>query len=129
MASRFWKRSTVAGGSEVERANEPATTSDSDESVLHDGSLAFTRVVGGNNAKATYQEAVGAPVERRSPLGYHVGWITVIFLNVNQMIGTGIFSTRMYDLTSAVVVVCMSLAPCVPLLLPSLYLPLRAHRI
>jgi hypothetical protein len=69
-------------------------TSDSEPSVIHDGDLAFTRVKGGNQSGATYQEAVGAPVESKSPLGYHVGWLTIIFLNINQMIGTGIFSTR-----------------------------------
>jgi hypothetical protein len=69
-------------------------TSDSEPSVIHDGDLAFVRVKGGNGSGATYQEAVGAPVESRSPLGYHVGWATILFLNVNQMIGTGIFSTR-----------------------------------
>ncbi|RSM09155.1 hypothetical protein CEP52_004307 [Fusarium oligoseptatum] len=67
--------------------------SDSEPSVIHDGNLAYTRVKGGNGSKPSYQEAVGAPVESKSPLGYHVGWLTVIFLNVNMMIGTGIFST------------------------------------
>lgn len=54
--------------------------------------------------------AIGAPVEKNSPLGYHVGWISVLFLvllllppcrvfkvcrqNVSKMIGTGIYSTR-----------------------------------
>lgn len=78
-------------------ANNGATdpyTSDSEPSVIHDGDLAFQRVKGGNNSGATYQEAIGAPVESHSPLGYHVGWLTIIFLNVNQMVGTGIFSTR-----------------------------------
>ena len=70
-------------------------TSDSEASVIRDGDLAFTRVKGGNGAEATYQEAIGAPVESNSPLGYHVGWATILFLNINQMIGTGIFSTRM----------------------------------
>ncbi len=77
--------------------NEDGYTSSSEPSVIHDGDLAFTRVKGGNGSGATYQEAVGAPVESNSPLGYHVGWLTIIFLNVNQMIGTGIFSTRMYN--------------------------------
>lgn len=81
------------------RDNGPITTdaytSDSEPSVIHDGNLAFTRVKGGNGSGATYQEAVGAPIESDSPLGYHVGWLTIVFLNVNQMIGTGIFSTRM----------------------------------
>jgi hypothetical protein len=81
------------------RAAQPDTateayTSDSEPSVIHDGNLAYLRTVGGNGSKPAYQEAVGAPVEVQSPLGYHVGWITVIFLNINQMIGTGIFSTR-----------------------------------
>ncbi|KAF5024372.1 hypothetical protein F66182_3559 [Fusarium sp. NRRL 66182] len=67
--------------------------SDSEPSVIHDGGLAYTRVKGGNGSKPSYQEAVGAPVESKSPLGYNVGWATVIFLNINMMIGTGIFST------------------------------------
>lgn len=71
-----------------------AYASDSQPSVIYDGDLAFTRVEGGNGSGATYQEAVGAPVESSSPLGYDVGWCSIIFLNINQMIGTGIFSTR-----------------------------------
>jgi len=49
----------------------------------------------------SYEEAavnIGAPVEVISPLGYHVGAISVMFLNVGTMIGTGIFSTREYHL-------------------------------
>ncbi|KAJ4141886.1 hypothetical protein NW754_014676 [Fusarium falciforme] len=68
-------------------------SSDSEPHVIQDGGLAYTRVKGGNGSKPSYQEAVGAPVESDSPLGYNVGWVTVIFLNVNMMIGTGIFST------------------------------------
>lgn len=41
-----------------------------------------------------YQDANGAPVEQVSPLGYHVGWYGILFLNVSQMVGTGVFSTR-----------------------------------
>ena len=81
-------------GQQVKPATADAYASDSEPSVIHDGKLAFTRAAAGNNSKATYQEAVGAPVEVKSPLGYHVGWMTVVFLNINQMIGTGIFSTR-----------------------------------
>ncbi|KAH7358968.1 high-affinity methionine permease [Plectosphaerella cucumerina] len=66
--------------------------SDSEASVIHDGKLQYVRAVGGNGASG-YQEAVGAPVEVKSPLGYSVNWVAVIFLNVNMMIGTGIFST------------------------------------
>ncbi|CAG8046601.1 unnamed protein product [Penicillium nalgiovense] len=60
-------------------------------------SLQYTTEVGGNTSKATYQEASGAPVEVNSPLGYSVGWVTVIFLNLSKMIGTGVFSTRAYN--------------------------------
>lgn len=67
-------------------------TSDSD-------SLQYTTEVGGNTSKATYQEASGAPVEVNSPLGYSVGWVTVVFLNLSKMIGTGVFSTRAYNPT------------------------------
>lgn len=66
--------------------------SDGKESVIHDGELAYVRQTAGNGTEG-YQEAVGAPVESNSPLGYHVNWITIIFLNVNHMVGTGIFST------------------------------------
>lgn len=90
MSYKFWNRPT-AGTTEVPVDNY---TSDSEPSILHDGDLAYTRAKAGNESGATYQEAVGAPVEVRSPLGYNVGWVTIIFLNVNQMVGTGIFSTR-----------------------------------
>ncbi|KAL7756653.1 hypothetical protein ACKLNR_013646 [Fusarium oxysporum f. sp. zingiberi] len=53
--------------------------SDSEAPIIRDGDLTY--------------EAVGAPVETRSPLGYHVKWLTIIFLNLNHMVGTGIFST------------------------------------
>ncbi|KAG9185625.1 hypothetical protein G6011_06956 [Alternaria panax] len=69
-----------------------SNNSDSELSIIHDGKLAYIHQTAGNGASG-YQEAVGAPVESDSPLGYHVNWLTVIFLNVNHMIGTGIFST------------------------------------
>ena len=69
-----------------------STNSDGSLSVIHDGKLAYVHQTAGNGASG-YQEAVGAPVETHSPLGYHVNWLTVIFLNVNHMVGTGIFST------------------------------------
>jgi hypothetical protein len=72
----------------------------SDRSVLSDGSLQFTAEEGGNSSKPTYQEASGAPVESKSPLGYSVGWVTIVFLNLSKMIGTGVFSTRMIILSS-----------------------------
>jgi hypothetical protein len=67
--------------------------SQSTESVIHDGDVAYVHVAGGNGATG-YQDAGGAPVERQSPLGYHVNWVAIIFLNVNMMVGTGIFSAR-----------------------------------
>jgi len=62
--------------------------------VKVDGSLEFVQEYGGNNSKPSYQEASGAPVENVSPLGLQVTWFTTIFLNIGQMIGTGVFSTR-----------------------------------
>ncbi|QQK47474.1 High affinity methionine permease [Penicillium digitatum] len=56
-------------------------------------SLQYTTEIGGNTSKATYQEVSGAPVEVNSPLGYSVGWVTVVFLNLSKMIGTGVVST------------------------------------
>ncbi|KAK1961672.1 high-affinity methionine permease [Colletotrichum sublineola] len=38
-------------------------------------------------------EASGAPVETSSPLEYGVGPITIVFLNIGMMIGTGVYST------------------------------------
>ncbi|KAI0438117.1 high-affinity methionine permease [Xylaria telfairii] len=82
---RFWGRPTVAANA------DPASSSDVE--VVHDGDLTYTVAKAHNGSGITYQEAVGAPVESKSPLGYHVGWVTVIFLNINQMIGTGVFAT------------------------------------
>lgn len=47
------------------------------------------------------QDGNGAPVEQVSPLGYHVGWAGILFLNVSQMVGTGVFSTRKSKVFSA----------------------------
>ena len=68
-----------------------------DQGVLRKGDLAYTAEEGGNGSDPSYQETSGAPVERDSPLGYHVGWVTILFLNVGQMIGTGVFSTRTHS--------------------------------
>ncbi|KAF4151528.1 hypothetical protein CNMCM6936_009422 [Aspergillus lentulus] len=65
----------------------------SDASSLSSGDLQYTAQAGANSSVPTYQEASGAPVEVNSPLGYSVGWITVVFLNLSKMIGTGVFST------------------------------------
>ncbi|KAK9576096.1 hypothetical protein V6Z92_009378 [Aspergillus fumigatus] len=66
---------------------------ESDASSLSSGDLQYTAQAGANSSVPTYQEASGAPVEINSPLGYSVGWITVVFLNLSKMIGTGVFST------------------------------------
>lgn len=62
--------------------------------VLTEGSLEFTVAQGGNNSLPSYQEASGAPVETTSPFGYFVGPVTIVFLNISMMVGTGVFSTR-----------------------------------
>jgi hypothetical protein len=64
----------------------------SSDEVKVDGSLVHE--YGGNESKPSYQEASGALVENVSPLGLQVTWFTTIFLNIGQMIGTGVFSTR-----------------------------------
>lgn len=95
---RFWTRPAareVVTTTTTNTPSDPDPDTSSDLEVVRDGDLTYTVVKAQNGSGATYQEAVGAPVESKSPLGYHVGWVTVIFLNVNQMIGTGIFSTRM----------------------------------
>jgi hypothetical protein len=81
-------------GSKPQANSQPLpehSQSDSEASIIRDGDLAYVRQIVGNGATG-YQEAVGAPVETRSPLGYHVNWLTIIFLNLNHMVGTGIFS-------------------------------------
>ena len=69
------------------------TAYDSQTDTVSEGSLKFTLEHGGNNSDPSYQEATGAPVEKSSPLGYSVGPIAIIALNVSQMVGTGIYST------------------------------------
>jgi hypothetical protein len=93
MPSLFSKARAWSTTRETADPSPAAYASDSEPSIIRDGDLAYTLAVAGNGSKPSYQEAVGAPVESQSPLGYHVSWITVIFLNVNQMVGTGIFST------------------------------------
>jgi hypothetical protein len=75
------------------REGSDVATADS-ASQISDGSITYVGEKGGNNAAATYQEASGAPVESQSPLGYTVGPLTILLLNISMMIGTGIYSTR-----------------------------------
>lgn len=67
------------------------STAASDESSIGGG---YTAAEGLNSSITTYQDASGAPVETSSPLGYSVGFMAAFCLNINQMVGTGIFSTR-----------------------------------
>lgn len=71
-----------------------STQADDSNSVVVEGSLEFVQEKGGNDAPPAYQEASGAPVERKSPLGYNVKWLTAAMLNIGMIIGTGVFSTR-----------------------------------
>ena len=84
-----------------------------DSAEVTDGSLKYTREKGGNDSLPSYQEASGAPVESHSPLGYSVGPITIIFLNVSKMIGTGVYSTRELHLISSFEVVLCCVRACV----------------
>lgn len=65
-----------------------------DDAEVSDGSLKYTLEQSGNGSLPSYQEASGAPVETNSPLGYSVGPVTIVFLNISKMIGTGVYSTR-----------------------------------
>ncbi|KAG6364290.1 hypothetical protein INS49_005890 [Diaporthe citri] len=74
------------------RSGADVATADN-ASQISDGSITYIGENGGNNAAATYQEASGAPVESDSPLGYAVGPVTILLMNISMMIGTGIYST------------------------------------
>lgn len=75
-------------------------TSDVSSNEVDQGSLHYTAEGGENSNRLTIQEVSGAPVEQHSPLGYSVGPVTVVFLNLSMMIGTGVFSTRRHLLAS-----------------------------
>lgn len=77
--------------------HERVASPSGDSNAVKAGSLEYIAEQGGNGSLPTYQEASGAPVEAQSPLGYKVRWFTIIFLNIGQMIGTGVFSTREYS--------------------------------
>lgn len=77
-----------------ENVDVSTTNQDSKEDFLVDGDISYTVAEGANSSTATYQDARGAPVETNSPLGYSVNQWVSLCLNINQMVGTGIFSTR-----------------------------------
>jgi hypothetical protein len=86
MVARLFHRTCLQG--------EAATIHTANNAALSDGSLQYIVEKGGNTDEVAYQEASGAPIESDSPLGYSVGAITIVFLNLSKMIGTGIYSTR-----------------------------------
>lgn len=49
------------------------------------------------NGVPVYHDGNEAPVEQVNPLGYHVSWAEILFLNASQMVGTGVFSTCEYE--------------------------------
>jgi hypothetical protein len=86
-------RSRFGSGTKNEQEAIDTTTPVYNEEVT-DGSLHYVVDKAENGTPPTYQEASGAPVEIKSPLGYAVGPITIVFLNLSKMVGTGIYSTR-----------------------------------
>lgn len=86
----LFKRKNVVGSG----INSAEFLSNRSDTGSQDDSLEYVGEHGGNDAPPMYQEAGGAPVESNSPLGYSVGPITILFLNISMMIGTGIYSTR-----------------------------------
>ncbi|KAI2475752.1 High affinity methionine permease [Pyrenophora tritici-repentis] len=81
------------GGNKERSASTVQFVTDGGDVQVTDGDLNYIAEQGGNDAPVAYQEASGAPVETHSPLGYNVGPITIVFLNLSKMVGTGIFST------------------------------------
>lgn len=89
----FWRKPfSGRTGADVSENNTPDSASQ-----ISDGSITYVGNKGGNGAGPTYQEASGAPVETDSPMGYSASAFTILFLNINMMIGTGIFSTRKWS--------------------------------
>jgi len=60
---------------EKQEPRERTFSTDGDQQVLKTGNLAFIAEQGENGGGATYQEASGAPVETRSPLGTTVSYV------------------------------------------------------
>jgi hypothetical protein len=83
-----------------EKTDDSARSSSNDVYSSHEivstkGDLKFVVEQGGNGSQPSYQEVSGAPVETKSSLGYAVGPLTIVFINIGKMIGTGVYSTRM----------------------------------
>ena len=71
--------------------DEPQRQASDSGIVIRKGDLDYVIEHGGNGSGPAWQEVSGAPVEISSPLGYDVGPITIIFLNLSKMIGTGVW--------------------------------------
>lgn len=83
-----------------DKTDDSATSSSNDVFSSHEivsttGDLKFVVEQGCNGSQPSYQEVSGAPVESKSSLGYAVGPVTIVLINVGKMIGTGVYSTRM----------------------------------
>ncbi|KAL2437194.1 High-affinity methionine permease [Exophiala dermatitidis] len=89
MVSLRWRRPEQTSTSESRRTNSQGAQT----AFLQKGNLQYAVEKAENNSNVSYQEVSGAPVETRSTLGYHVGPITIIFLNLSKMVGTGVYST------------------------------------
>ncbi|KAI5369360.1 Putative amino acid/polyamine transporter I [Septoria linicola] len=76
-----------------------ASSTAHDVNEVKDGSLRFVEASGDNTGQTTFQLSAGAPVETTSPLKHNVGPVTIIFMCVGKMVGTGIFSTPSNILT------------------------------
>ncbi|KAI5247310.1 amino acid transporter [Aureobasidium subglaciale] len=89
--SRFGNKQT-----EVDSATSSSNDAvSSHEIVSTSGDLKFVVEQGGNGSQPSYQEVSGAPVESKSSLGYAVGPVTIVLINISKMIGTGVYSTLM----------------------------------
>jgi hypothetical protein len=88
MGISFWSDKEKGADTQLQRVTG------SEESVIQYGDIKYTAAEGGNSSRVTYQNAAGAPVETNSPLGYSVNFWVSLTLNINQMVGSGIFSTR-----------------------------------
>lgn len=80
-----------------ENGSGKAAVAPTGDAELENRNLKYTLETARNDSDPSYQVATGAPVELESPLGYSVGPVTIIFLNVSKMIGTGVYSTRKHE--------------------------------
>ncbi|KAG9517781.1 amino acid transporter, partial [Aureobasidium melanogenum] len=88
----FFRRS-VHGKTDDSTTSSSNDVFSSHEIVSTTGDLKFVVEQGCNGSQPSYQEVSGAPVETKSSLGYAVGPLTIVLINVGKMIGTGVYST------------------------------------